>query len=376
MIRCNKGYTVNGKIVCKENYVGKNGITESYYAILMHLEHEYCNMCCSYCLCHPKPSNENLIDFYKADYKKMIDLIKETDRKRGICENVVHHFEIWGGEPLFNFEALSEVVKVLRSEWPDCMLSLSTNGLLLKEDYICDFLIKNRFKIQLSHDGLGQHLRGKDPLEDEVTLENCRALILSGVLHTINTTLSSVNYSWEDNIDYWWSKFDCSNLFIKLNKPYDSDYDFDFAFTDEKIIRRYLSEFISLYYRCIANKEDKLKPFRRYIIGQANRWGEGDALSTCRKYQAFAHNIDGPKQDWNFVITTEGKYSECELYEKVDNPGGLQPEYCNDCKYKNQMECKHCGAMKYPSKCIYGKAWMETLEIINRGKSNGCKCNG
>lgn len=221
----------------------------------MHLEHEYCNMCCKYCLCHPKPSNEDLYNYYKSDYSKMISLIKETDKKRGINENITHHFELWGGEPLFNFKAVSELTEVLRKEWPNCKLSISTNGLLLKEDYICDFLIKNKFSVQLSHDGLGQNIRGKDPLEDERILDNCKALIMAGVLHTINTTLSSQNLSWEDNIDYWWSKFDCSNLYIKLNKPYDSDYDFEFAFTDERKLRLYMTEFVSLYYRCIYGKE-------------------------------------------------------------------------------------------------------------------------
>lgn len=81
MVKCGIGYSVGGKIVCKENYVSERHLTESYYAILMHLEHEYCNMCCKYCLCHPKPSNESLYNYYKSDYSKMIELIKETDKK-------------------------------------------------------------------------------------------------------------------------------------------------------------------------------------------------------------------------------------------------------------------------------------------------------
>lgn len=211
-------------------------------------------------------------------------------------------------------------------------------------------------------------------MTDPKTVDNIKGLIEAGILTTINTTISSINISWEDNIDFWWKTLDCSKLSIKLNHPYNTDYDFDFALVDEEKLRLYMTEFTSLYYRCLYGNESKLKPFRNYILEQGHRWGEGPAISSCRSYQAYKYNIPfQDKQDWNFVITTLGEYSECELEEKVDNPGGVQPDYCKDCKYKDQRECKACGAMAYPKECHYMKAWMQTLEIINNGRKRNNK---
>jgi uncharacterized protein len=60
----------------------------------------------------------------------------------------------YGGEPLLEFQTLKHVVKRLRNNFDDEMLSFSiaTNGLLLK-DNIRKFLIENNFRIQLSIDG-------------------------------------------------------------------------------------------------------------------------------------------------------------------------------------------------------------------------------
>lgn len=379
MIKCSSGFRL-GDFECTNNFVG--GVPSQArinYSILMDIGHQYCNACCKYCCCHPVPATgDSLYKYFKKDFEKMFVLIEETDKKRNhFNDNYV--FEIWGGEPLLNTEAFKETFSALKEKYPKSIFSTSTNGLILNNDDICDFLIKNKIYVQLSHDGKGQRLRtgNVEPLEGK-SGENIEALVQLGVITGINCTLSSVNPSWFENIDFWNSYFKRwhKEIPVKLNHPYDSDYAFDFAFTNEKTLRKYFSEFISLYWTCYYNK-NAYKPYRNYILEQGGRWKEAHddcLIGSCRAYQSYKHNIEGnAKQDWNFVITTTGEYAECNLSEKVDNPGGVQPDYCKDCKYKDQAECKHCGAMNYPKKCVYGKAWMETLENITRVREEQLK---
>lgn len=376
MTKCGEGYTVNGELICDKDYESKAEarVYDSRYSILMDIGHEYCNMCCRYCCCHPKPKETNLKDYFKIDKEKMIGLIKESDVKRYSKPVKKHAFEIWGGEPLFNFDAFVETYDTLKEAFPESRFWTSTNGILLKDDKICEILIANNIGLQLSHDGLGQHLRGIDPLKDEHTLENVKALIDTGILSTVNCTLSQINPSWFDNIDYWTNTLGADlvdKLNIKLNHPYDSDYNFEFAFTDEEVTKRYLNEFTTLYWKCY-NDPKAFKAFRYYILEQGNRYSickPENNTSACRAYQSWKYNVPGNyKSDSTFVIMTTGEYGECNLAPKVDNPGGVQPDYCKDCKYKDCKECQHCGAMNYPKVCRYQKLWMETIENIWRTK--------
>lgn len=382
-IECKEGFS-NGQIECPNNYIGTGLPNVVNYSILMDLNHMYCNQCCKYCCCHPKPENVDLKKYFNKDFEKMFATIEDTtENKRKVPKEYrKYHFEIWGGEPLFNFDAFTQTFNALREHYPTAGFSTSSNGLVLKSDSICDFLIKNNIKLQLSHDALGQRMRGADPLKDEHTKENIIALSQMGILTTINTTLSQINPSWYENMEFWdKSGLDLNKMNIKLNHISDSNYPFEIAFTDEKIIRRYMEEFMSLYWACYYDHNAYL-PYRDYILEQGNRWqvvNPKTYKTGCRAYHAYKYNQkDWPQQDWHFTITTTGEYAECNLCKVVDRPDCSLPDYCKDCKYNNQAECYSCGSMDYPRKCIWKKAWIETLEIIHKQKEilrkNGCNC--
>lgn len=382
MIKCDGGFKM-GDFKCPSKFEGDVPYGTVSYSIIMHLSHQYCNMECKYCICDTAPAGFDPYSKFESDFPKMISLIKETDLKRGTT-NKKHHWELWGGEPLFNGKAFKEVVEVLRKEWPDSTFSTSTNGLILGNDKVVEYLISNNIHFQLSHDGLGEKERSgnRDPFDNEHTSENIKLLAQKGLLTTINCTLSNYNYSFFDNIDYWnkkrkeWGIFD-KYINIKLNVPYDADYDFNFAFTDKDILRKHCNEFVSLYTMLLTTNTKELLPYRKYILDLIPRNMEKGSKSSCRAYQAYKHFGEG-SQDWNFAITTVGTYSECDLAEEVENPGGKQPEHCMDCEWKEYGGCNHCGALKYPKECIYQKAMMETYSLcqdIKRRIDNGKKCN-
>lgn len=74
--------------------------------------------------------------------------------------------QLWGGEPLLYWKKIKILVPKIRAAFGDDVeVSIITNGTLLTKERI-DWLYDNGFTVTVSHDGPGQHLRGKDPLDD------------------------------------------------------------------------------------------------------------------------------------------------------------------------------------------------------------------
>lgn len=303
----------------------------------------------------------------------------------------------------------------------------STNGIALLRDDICEWHEKNKVGIQLSHDGLGQWIRTKDiePLE----YENTKRLIKNGTLRAINTTLNFYNPNMVDNYLFWtnylkglfpniYSKdkvatkeetaiFD--RIYIKLNHIYNGDYsnkkqntmgifegkyypqlvntefgDFNFV-NDHERAEKYgipemahvLDDYLHSYRMLIPMMGDlEFMPFYSYVSEQLKRYRQNpdtEAITgACRAYQRYRHDIGEKRsqRDYTFVIDTMGNYCECNLlYSKysVDNPGGIQPSYCKDCKYKTQSECMTCGSQRFPERCHYQYPWVQFLEEVRSG---------
>lgn len=76
--------------------------------------------------------------------------------------------EFWGGEPLVYFKTIKKLAKAIREKYPKLHFSMITNGSLLTDE-VADFLIHYGFSFAISHDAVGQHVRGADPLDNPKT---------------------------------------------------------------------------------------------------------------------------------------------------------------------------------------------------------------
>lgn len=382
-----------------------------------------CSGSCLYCsaastMKYRDKANKNTFVFYKDKTKKRIlefcDTTLSNDKKTKQPTDL--NVDIWGGNPLENFDPFKQVVEFLENdlkEFRNINLHTSGNGLELQDDDLVEYLIKHGIRYQLSHDGLGQWIRtGEiDPLYWEKTSENIKKLARLGMLDWINCTLSSRNPSFFDNIDYWnkWRKetgLDGSiPLTIKLNHIYDGtppiktkwigkDNKYikhgeeigDLNFHGE-LLQEYLHEFRKLAAICLTpgiENDWAFKPYVNYIAGQADRYKlvkSNDDLGSCVKFQRGL-------TDKNFAIDTKGEYCQCNLIDsdsKVKNANGKMPDYCNGCKYNKTMECNTCGSENFPEKCEYKWWWNKTLEemfgfiqmknaLMNKGQHQ-CNCN-
>lgn len=117
-----------------------------------------CNYSCSYCL-QAKPANikessqKNIESFLRV-----FDALPRQDDVR---------IEFWGGEPLVYIKTLKPLAEELRQRHPRSQFMLVTNGSLLTHEII-DWLFDWGFCVAISHDGPGQHMRGDDPIVDNV----------------------------------------------------------------------------------------------------------------------------------------------------------------------------------------------------------------
>ena len=121
-----------------------------------------CNYSCSYCSqsvarsYHEPNPTEFKVDSFIKKLGENIELQKNGQDLK---------FEFWGGEPFAYWSSLKYLGNRLRELYPLSKFSVVTNGTLLDDEKI-DWLDKLGFQVAISHDGPGQHIRGKDPLDN------------------------------------------------------------------------------------------------------------------------------------------------------------------------------------------------------------------
>lgn len=358
-----------------------------------------CSGSCMYCsasstMHYRAEDNKTTFVFYPKKLKKTILEFCKEQLGRGQKEGGVElAIDIWGGNPVENFDPFKKVVDFCENElkeFKSVRLHTSGNGLELRDNDIVEYLIKHNVHYQLSHDGLGQWLRTGvcDPLYWDKTKDNIVRLAKMGILDWINCTLSARNPSFFDNIEYWnkWRKenglYEIRTLTIKLNHIYDGTKPIDRVWNlpdnpqikkgevigdlcfHGEVMHEYLHEFRKLALICHTpgvENNPVWQPYIGYIKGQANRFRMIKSSSEAGMCVAYQRG----EIDHNFAIDTKGKYCECNLIDSdnhVHNPIAKQPDYCKNCKYKNLAECNKCGSENYSEKCEYNWWWAKTLE--------------
>ena len=120
-----------------------------------------CNYACAYC----RQRQSGKRDAAPADPAELVEAVCEFHGEPSDC-----NVQFWGGEPALYFGLIKKLHRLFYERGAR-EFSTVTNGTLLKGESF-RWLMDNDIDVSLSHDGPGQHLRGKDPLGDREILGN------------------------------------------------------------------------------------------------------------------------------------------------------------------------------------------------------------
>lgn len=121
-----------------------------------------CNYACDYC-------SQRFVERAPETSKKDIDAFMAKLEHLQFDEEKGLQIEMWGGEPLVYWKTLQPLTEALKQKFAGWKKQpkflMITNGSLLKDE-ICDWLYDNNFSVAISHDAMGQFVRGPDPFDE------------------------------------------------------------------------------------------------------------------------------------------------------------------------------------------------------------------
>lgn len=354
-----------------------------------------CNMSCLYCSAETDNSKN-----FKADWAQVYRTIRDCpiskpylkDGKK--LEDVDIMFDIWGGNPLFHFEAFKETVENLKKLFPKAQFRSSDNGMSFKDDEKIQYCIDNGIHLQLSHDGIGQWIRSGDfdPLYDPSTADAIKECVLHGYIDSINCLLTQYNCSPMKNIEYYnkWRKeiglINPKGFTIRLNHPWQTcekvnKINVNGRWQDtirEDLIGKpigslnFSGEELNTFmheYRMLGHivrtpslaNSNEFKPYAYYTRIQTTMYttvnSEFSSSQECRDFQRGII-------DYTFSLDTMGRYCQCNLLDgdqEVPNPS-CTADYCRGCKYENFKACMTCGASPKAETCEFQREFARMNE--------------
>jgi len=110
-----------------------------------------CNLRCRYCIYSGNYKEERTHERKEMTVEtadRIVDTFFVKNR-----ENRPATVTFYGGEPFMNFKVLSHIVNRINSLCSGTVFSVTTNGMMLKNDKMLDFIVENGFITNISFDG-------------------------------------------------------------------------------------------------------------------------------------------------------------------------------------------------------------------------------
>ena len=330
-----------------------------------------------------KRTDDILYKEIKFDFNKLEQALVQHSRFSSLS-----NIQIWGGDPLTSFQSFEELydfIQYIEDKYNKKLkVWTSTNGLPLTRDEVAEFVIKNKIKVQLSHDGVCNSFRTGDieVLDNSNVLELLNKNITCiGCIHTFWNYRPILNYNWFE------SKLGDKMPNIRLWSAHDGEYDTkvknvrgllsgkeystlkgvefgdymirnDYEMADKynmPIFAHIADDFFDEYERMYLNL-DKYPKARNGLLSRLEM--------SSKLYQPLCSTYHQGITDESDCIDTEGYFTECHLIDHtkhVPNPEmNKQPE-CKMCKYNYpNFECGLCGSMPIrTSRCQFNYRLMQ-----------------
>ncbi len=135
-----------------------------------------CNMSCEYCSQREIRPGRAAVDESLRKAREFMVGVDKWYRGGAQGDGEGTRVELWGGETLIYWDAVSELAREFRSRYPKVLLHFFTNGSMLTPEII-DAVDQLGIHVTISHDGpFSARTRGRDVLADPRTLAQIREL--------------------------------------------------------------------------------------------------------------------------------------------------------------------------------------------------------
>ena len=288
---------------------------------------QQCNLRCSYCIYSGSYPYERV----HSDIWLKIDDLEAIVEKFFGKEADPDYVSFYGGEPLLRFEQIETFCKRVKQKGGAPRYSMTTNGILLENDEIVDFLVAGGFQINVSFDGVNHdaYRTTKDgrPTANQI-LGNLRRMNAAhpGYLES-NASLSMTlapPYRLEDNVDFISSDPLLSKLRVHVSTVSEDGCSFLDGFDREKEQRLLNEEMHRLADRYIESKEDIPNILLALFASALNRIEERE-MSIQEKAFPPGQCIPGIQR---IFVTSSGEEYMCERVGSYGKLGSLsEPDF-------------------------------------------------
>lgn len=359
-------------------YFKSNGMIEMILKLT-----DACNMRCEYCIYSKHyPYTLTYGDSYmKFDVaKKAIDQYMEfIKEQKKVIPDKEPFIAFYGGEPLLGFETIKKVIDYVEEKYADMKASftLTTNGLLLENDEITEYLKSKNVVICLSFDGYKEnHDRNRKTVQRKPSFDRLIKLIKEKFMDYTNIyTLCCIDP--KTDLEKLYDFYDKNDRFsggiiphvLRFTYIFDVDSDYYSEFSEEDL-KRSREQYAMLRKKYIENAiNEKSDWIIDLLIGQEFiRLVDRMKLSPRSGYYVKdGCCVPGSK----LFVYPDGTYGICEkvCFEGVDlgnvNTGlsmeniikqiedyNKALEKCKDCEIANM--CEVCYSHLRSSTCIGG----------------------
>lgn len=300
-----------------------------------------CNLLCKYCNheCNNEPIHDNELTQLLGD----IDGNITFDRLRRV--------NFCGGETLLYWNQLVEIHKFLLNKTNiDCDFIIFTNGTVFtqeKIDYLCE--PSHRFRVCLSHDGIGQEYRSVDPFSNKTSFANIKQLSdrLPIGNFLISCTLNNKNCDFEKNTSFFKDIFGNRHLIFHNIPSISTEQQFN-CFTNNG---NQLFTSFDIVTNLMESKAPLISPLFPMVHHLLQRFGDDDYLYDPNTSHCSACNPDA------LVLNLDGDvlvcHSDCNTkYGHISKLNDLvTPDLWVPTKRKHCLECPVIGICA--GGCVY-----------------------
>lgn len=294
---------------------------------------QQCNFRCEYCIYsgHYKYERQHRnVAMSHGTIDKIVDVYFTK-------ENSPDYVSLYGGEPLLQFELIKYLVKKIEKNGYCPEYAMTTNGSLLLNREIAEFVVSKKVYLTISYDGLNNDLyrkTGKGSKSSEMIFKGL------GLLRSIDkdyfkkyislSVTLSPPYKLKENAYFFNSHELLSQLKLLVNTVNDRDSDFFDKFDFRKEKEQLTEDYIKLADEFIETDSSKL-PFHQALFAQPMLRIEQRMMKIQKN--AFPPGPCTPGVNRLFITATGEKY----MCERVGNYGNLGNLY----EDKKQIENYH-----------------------------------